>query len=146
MKKILLFLFAITIVTFGYSQNSNHLEILNGFIDANNSGTKEAISQFIKDSYEPILYQKINLEEHIKFYTMISEDFGQLKTLVYEKIEETPLKLVVYLIKENENLLNKNINPLEILIVEMDLSETNPKYLNRALGLGALICELKKDE
>ena len=146
MKKILLTLLTITIVTFSYSQNRNQLVILDKFIVANNSGTNEAISQFIKDTYEPNLYKKIDLEEHIKFYAMISEDFGQLNTIVYKKIEEKPLRLVVYLIKENENLLNKSINPAEILVVEMDLNEQNPKYLKQGLGLGALVCELKKKE
>ncbi len=146
MIKLLLTLLAITIVTFSYSQNRNQLVILNKFIAANNAGTKEAISQFIKETYEPNLFKKIDLEEHIKFYAMISEDFGQLKTMVYEKIEEKPLRLVVYLIKENENLLNKSINPAETLVVEMDLNEQNPKYLKKGLGLGALVCELKKNE
>ena len=146
MRKLLLTLLAITIVTFVYSQNRNQLVILNKFIVANNSGTNEAISQFIKDTYEPSLYKKIDLEEHIKFYAMITEDFGQLKNIVYEKIEEKPLRLVVYLIKENENLLNKSINPAEVLVVEMDLNEQNPKYLKLGLGLGALVCESNKSE
>ena len=146
MRKLLLTFLAITIVTFVYSQNRNQLVILDKFIVANNSGTNEAISQFIKDTYEPSLYKKIDLEEHIKFYAMITEDFGQLKNIVYEKIEEKPLRLVVYLIKENENLLNKSINPAEVLVVEMDLNEQNPKYLKLGLGLGALVCESNKSE
>ena len=77
---------------------------------------------------------------------MINEDIGQLKNIVYEKIEEKPLRLVVYLIKENENLLNKSINPAEVLVVEMDLNEQNPKYLKLGLGLGALVCESNKSE
>ena len=100
MIKLLLTLLAITIVTFSYSQNRNQLVILNKFIAANNAGTKEAISQFIKETYEPNLFKKIDLEEHIKFYAMISEDFGQLKTMVYEKIEEKPLRLVFILLKK----------------------------------------------
>ena len=146
MRKLLLTFLAITIVTFVYSQNRNQLVILDKFIVANNSGTNEAISQFIKDTYEPSLYKKIDLEEHIKFYAMITEDFGQLKNIVYEKIEEKPLRLVVYLIKENEKLLNKSINPAEVLVVEMDLNEQNPKYLKLGLGLGALVCESNKSE
>jgi hypothetical protein len=146
MKKVILTLFAVALATYSYSQNDDQLTILNKYIVANNTGTKEAISQFIKETYEPNLYKKIDLEEHIKFYAMISEDFGQLKTIVYEKIEEKPLRLVVYLIKENENLLNKSINPAEILVVEMDLNEQNPKYLKLGLGLGPLVCESNKSE
>ncbi|MBL4905594.1 MAG: hypothetical protein JKZ00_06215 [Flavobacteriaceae bacterium] len=146
MRKQLIILFAITIVTFTYSQNKNQLVILNKFIAANNAGTNEAISQFIKETYEPNFYKKINIKKHINFYATISKEFGQLKPLVYKKTEEKPLKLIVYLIKENESILNKTINPAEILVVEMDLHEKNPKYLTYGLGLGALICELKKNQ
>ena len=76
---------------------------------------------------------------------MIAEDFGQLKSIVYKKTEENPLRLVVQLIKEKESLLNEFIDPTEILVVEIDMEQNNPKYLNRSLGLGALICESKKE-
>jgi len=145
MKRKFVTLLIFTIVTFSYSQNNTQSTILNKFIAANNSGTEESISQFIKESYEPSLYKKIDLEQHIAFYNMISKDFGRLKSKVYEMIEEKPLKLVVLLIKEEESLLNKNIDPSEVLMVEFDFSEKNPKFLNRALGLGALVCELKKE-
>ncbi len=92
-----------------------------------------------------IFIKKIDLQQHIEFYSMISKDFGQLKSIVYEKIEEKPLRLVVQLIKKGESLSNKLINPAEILVVEIDLNQKNPIYLNRALGLGALVCELKKE-
>ncbi len=144
MKRSILTLLAIVLATLSYSQNQDQLTILNKFIVANNAGTEEVFSQFIKETYEPELYKRTNLEAHIEFYTMISKDFGQLKPIVYEKIEESPLRLVVYLIKEEESLLNKNIDPTEILMVEFDFNEKNPKFLNRALGLGALACELKK--
>ena len=144
MKILILTLFAVALATFSYSQNNDQLTILNKFIVANNVGTEEAFSQFIKETYEPELYTKTDLKAHIEFYTMISKDFGQLKPIVYEKIEENPLRLVVYLIKEEESLLNKNIDPTEILMVEFDFNEKKPEFLNRALGLGALACELKK--
>jgi hypothetical protein len=119
-------------------------EILNKFIAANNAGTKEAIVQFIKETYAPSLYTKIDLQEHLKFYTMISEDFGLLKLVAYEIIEEGPHKLIVHLIKERESLQNKSINPSEILVVEIELDEKHPEFLKKGLGLGALICEAKK--
>ena len=145
MKKNLITLFAITTMAFAYSQNNNQSIILNKFIVANNSGTEDAFSKFIKETYEPNLYEKIDLKQHIEFYTMISNDFGKLKPIVYEKMEESPLKLVVLLIKENESLSNKDIPSTEILMVKIDQNEKKPKYLGRALGLGALICEIKKE-
>ena len=136
MKKVILTVFTLAFATFSYSQNIDQLTILNKYIVANNDGSEEAFSQFIKETYEPELYTKTDIKAHIEFYAMISKDFGQLKAKLYEKIEETPLRLVVYLIKEEENLLNKNIDPSEILMVEFDLNEKNPKFLDRALGLG----------
>jgi hypothetical protein len=144
MKKLILSLFTIASVISAYAQNPNQSIILNKFIAANNAGTHEAFSQFISDTYSPDLLKKVDIKDHIEFYTMISEDFGKLKTVVYEKIEEKPLRLVVHLIKENQSLLNKSINPAEVLVVEMDLDERNQKYLKKGLGMGALICELKK--
>ena len=145
MKRKIITLLIFTIVTITYSQNNTQSTILNKFIAANNSGTEEAISQFIKETYKPNLYKKIDLQQHIEFYTMISKDFGRLKSIVYDIIEEKPLRLVVHLIKEEESVFNKNIDPTEVLMVEFDFNEKNPKFLNRALGLGALVCEQKKD-
>lgn len=144
MKKFLATLIVIVFVTVTYSQNNKQQKTLNKYIIANNAGTPEAFSQFIKDTYTPQLLKKINLKSHIDFYAMISKDFGQLKLAVYKKIEENPSRLVVHLIKENESLLNNNINPAEVLLVEMDFNKNNPTYLNKGIGLGALICELKK--
>jgi hypothetical protein len=144
MKKTILTIIAIAFVTLSYSQNSKQLTVLNKYIIANNVGTSEAFSLFIKETYNPQLFKKINLKSHIDFYSMISKDFGQLKLEVYKKTEETSSRLVVHLIKENESLFNKNISPTEVLVVEMDFNKNKPSYLKKGIGLGALICELKK--
>jgi len=144
MRKFLFTVIAMAVVTLTYSQNNNQQKILNKYIMANNAGTVEAFSQFIKETYNPQLLKKINLTLHIDFYSMVSKDFGQLKLDVYNKTEETPSRLVVHLIKENESLFNKKINPAEVLVVEMDFNKNGPTYLNKGIGVGALICELKK--
>ena len=145
MQKLILVLVIITTAIASYAQTKSHSSILDKFIAANNAGTPEAISQFIKETYDQTLLKKINLQEHIDFYTMISKDFGKLKNSVYQKVEENPQRLVVHLIKEKQSILTTvSINPAEVLVVEMDLNERDPKYLKKALGLGALICERKK--
>ena len=40
--------------------------------------------------------------------------------------------------------MNKDIDPKDILVVEIDLDPENPKYLARGLDLGALVCEIQK--
>ncbi|MCG8331745.1 MAG: hypothetical protein MI974_28930 [Chitinophagales bacterium] len=144
MKRFFIAALIVLGATLAYSQNNAPSIILNKFIEANNSGTANAFSTFVKETYEPGLYNKIDVQKHIDFYAMIQNDFGKLKPLVYKQVEETPHRLVVLLIKEHESLSNKNIDPTEILMVEIDLNQQNPKYLGRALGLGALACELKK--
>jgi hypothetical protein len=144
MKNTLLTIIALAFVTLSYSQSNKQLTVLNKYITANNLGTVDAFSQFIKDTYSPQLLKRINLKSHIDFYTIISEDFGQLKFEVYKKIEEKPSRLVVHLIKEKESLFNKNINPAEVLVIEMDFNKKNSSLLKKGMGLGALVCELKK--
>lgn len=149
MKKTILTIIAVALVTLSYSQSNKpqyykQRTMLNKYILANNKGTEEAFSQFIKETYDPKLYKKINLKTHIDFYSMISKDFGRLKLEVYKKTEETTSRLVVHLIKESESIFNKNINPTEVLVVEMDFNKNNPSYLKKGMGLGALVCELKK--
>lgn len=144
MKSPILTIIAIVIVSLSYSQSNKQLTVLHKYIIANNVGTTEAFSQFIKETYNPELFKKINLKSHIEFYSMISTDFGQLKLEVYKKTAESSSKLVVHLIKENESLFNKNIAPTEVLVVEMDFNKNEPTYLKKGIGLGALICELKK--
>ena len=144
MKNTILTFIAIAFVTLSYSQNSKQQTVLNKYITANNVGTVEAFSQFIKETYNPQLLERINIKSHIDFYSMISEDFGQLKLEVYKKIEEKPSRLVVHLIKQRESLFNKNINPAEVLVIEMDFNKNEPSYLKKGIGLGSLVCELKK--
>ncbi len=99
--------------------------------------------QFIKDTYHPEVYKNINLSKHVAFYEHIINDFGQLNTIIYKKVEETSIKLIVHLIKIEESLLNKNIDPANILVVEIDTHVKSPNYLSR--GLGALVCSIRND-
>ncbi len=139
-------LITIALVTTAFSQNKHQSVILERFISAHNTATREAFIQFIHDTYDHELLTRIDVEDHTKFYMMIAEDFGVLKTTVYEVINEEPLRCVVHLIKKNENTLNRSIDPAEILVVEMDLNGQDPKYLKKGLGLGSLFCEIKKNK
>lgn len=126
------------------SQNKHQQKILDLYIEANNTGTDEAFHRFIKETYEPALYEKINLADHIDFYQHVRADFGELKSILYKKIEESTYQFVVHLIRKNDNILNPTIDPAHVLVLEMDLSKTNPAYIRRGLGLGALVCEKEK--
>ena len=146
MKTFLIVIFTILSISFSYSQNKEQTNILNKFINAHNIGSQDAISEFIKDTYHPDIYAKINLKDYVAFYNQIVNEFGPLNFMIYKKVEETPLKFVVHLIKKDEHIKNQDINPLEILAVEIDLSKKNPIYIERGLGLGSLVCEQRKQD
>ena len=63
---------------------------------------------------------------------------------MYKTVESSSNKLIVHLIKEADSPMNMDIDPIDILVVEIDLDPKNSKYLARGLGLGALVCEIRK--
>ena len=146
MRKLLFTAVTTFFVLSTYAQNNQQLAILNKFITIHNLGTEKAIGQFIKETYNPGLYDRIDLKKHIEFYDQIIKEFGALNDVVYKIEEEKPYKVIVHLIKKNESFLNQNIDPTEILVVEIDISKEMPRYLSRGLGLGALVCEIRKKE
>lgn len=127
------------------AQNLNSQAMLDRFVKAHNEGTTRSLERFIQENYLPELYSQIELEKHVAFYRQIIDEFGPLNATIYEKIEDTENRLVVHLVKKTESVLNKNVAPEDILVVKIDLSAKNPKYLSRGLGLGALVCEIKRD-
>ena len=145
MKRFLITTITVLILTISYSQSKEHLNILDQFIISHNDGSDEAIKEFIKNTYLPEIYENINLKDHVAFYKQIIREFGDLNRQIYYLVEETPYKLIVHLIKKDENMNNLVIDPEDILQVEIDLSPSNTNYMERGLGLGSLLCEQKRD-
>jgi len=145
MKRFLITTITVLILTISYSQSKEHLNILDQFIISHNDGSDEAIKEFIKNTYLPEIYENINLKDHVAFYKQIISEFGDLNRQIYYLVEETPYKLIVHLIKKDENMNNLVIDPEDILQVEIDLSPSNTNYMERGLGLGSLLCEQKRD-
>lgn len=127
-----------------HNTNTYSTQILDRYIIANNDGSDDAIELFIRENYNPDLANRIKIEDHIKFYRQISGEFGPLNKTVYKTVQSTSDKLIVHLIKESDSPINMDIDPIDILVVEIDLDPENPKYLARGLGLGALVCEIRK--
>lgn len=141
-----LFILIITIFTFStsFSQNKEQQNILDNFIIAHNDGSDDAIKEFIKNTYLPEIYVTINIKDHVAFYRQIINEFGDLNNQIYYLVEETPYKLIVHLIKKNKTISNLVINPEDILQIEIDLSKTNSKYMEKGLGLSSLLGEQKR--
>ena len=138
--KFLLFSFAIHLLASGIAQSPLQQDLLDRFIVMHNDGSEAVIQDFIKGSYHPELLKELSFDKHIDFYKHVIADFGVLNPEVYQVILEEKNKLIIHLIKAEESLDNQNIDPAEILTVEIDTHPDQPKYLSRGLGLGALVC------
>jgi hypothetical protein len=144
MKHLLIVIITVFTFSTSFSQNKEQLNILDNFIIAHNDGTEDAIRQFIKEAYLPEIYENININEHVTYYKELINEFGDLSKQIYYLVEETPHKLIVHLIKKNQNIKNLIIDPENILQVQIDLSEANSKYMIKGLGLGSIIPEYKQ--
>lgn len=136
---------SLVITTTSLAQNRDAEAILDKFVKAHNTGEDKAVREFIRSSYHPTLLKTLDMSKQVAFYKQIIHEFGTLHSEVYHIVTDSEHKLIVHLIKENESLLNREVDPAHVLVVEIDLHPENTKYLARGLGLGALICEIRKD-
>ena len=126
------------------AQSKQQTDILKSFIEAHNTGSESAITSFIKKTYQPEVYKKVNLKDHVNFYSQIINEFGILSNIVYREIEIGPTSYIVHLIKK-EDELNKNlILPEDILVVKIDLEKKDSRFMPHGLGLGSLLCEQRE--
>ena len=125
-------------------ENSHTQRLLKAWLEMQNVGTKPAVEHFIKNYYSPDVLQKMkNFDDHVNFYMTIIHDFGDIQDVIYKTEEDSNYSLKVQLLKKG-TLLVPTPSPEEILVVEIDLDPENPKYLKRGLGMGALICYIKR--
>jgi hypothetical protein len=126
------------------TENLNTQKIFTAWLEMHNTGTEEAVGEFIRSYYSPKLLKKMkNFEDHVKFYMTAIDDFGDIQYIVYKTEESTDYRLKVQLLKEGA-LAISDPPPTEILVVEIDLDPENPQHLIRGLGMGALICYIKR--
>lgn len=145
MKHLILQALALLLFTFSFAQNKEQENILNKFIKAHNTGSISAINEFIKTTYHPDVYKKIDLKSHTEFYRQVVNEFGPLNFMIYKRVEEGPLRFVAHLITKEDRIDNKDIDPTKILVVKIDLSKKNKKFMPHGLGLGSLVCEQRKE-
>lgn len=118
--------------------------ILKAWISTQNEGTDEAIREFINTYYSPGMLKKMkNYEDHVNFYRSIISDFGDLQEAVYKTESDQSHHLKVQLLKRITPLVPEP-KPEEILVVQIDLDPEQPRYLSRGLGMGALVCYIKR--
>lgn len=137
-------LFSIFFIS-GNRENSKEAEvILDAWIKTHNEGTDKAIITFIDDYYAPEVLKKMkNKGDHLKFYRQVIDEFGPIQKGIYEVMNSSKTMLKVQLLKAGTPFAPAP-TPEEILVVEIDLDPNNSKYISKGLGMGALICYIKR--
>ena len=126
------------------SENANTKRLFEAWRKMHNTGTEQAAREFIKAYYAPDVLKKMkNMEDHVTFYMTMIHDFGDVQNIVYKTEESTEHRLKVQLLKKDA-LLFPEPSPEEILVVEIDLDPNDPNFLEKGLGMGALICYIKR--
>ncbi|MEC7752802.1 hypothetical protein [Roseivirga sp. UBA1976] len=128
-----------------WQQTDSKNQILKDWIATQNQGSDKAINTFIDRWFSEELKAGItDRSKHVAFYRQIIDEFGEIQETVYEVMESTPTKLKVQLLKKNTPFLPEP-SPENILVVEIDVQKNHPNRLARGLGMGALICYIKRD-
>ena len=144
MLKFTLFLSLLVLGSVAKPDESKTNQVLKAWMQMQNTGTDQAIRHFIDQYYSPKLLQKMkNYEAHVKFYKQIIDEFGPVQEFIYQTDEEGVYKLKVQLLKEGRTTIPEP-SAEEILVVNIDLDPENPDYLVKGLGLGALVCYIKR--
>ncbi len=126
------------------SIDPNTQRVLDALIAMQNDGSDESINEFIDEFFHPDLMREMtNKSAHVAFYRQIIDEFGNVESNIYKVEESTSTKLKVQLIKKGIAFIPEP-SPNQILVVEIDLHKEETKYLARGLGMGALICYIKR--
>ena len=144
--KLMLFMMAVLIVPFSSKQDLNPKAraVLNAWISTQNEGSEAAVIDFIKLYYPKTAYSsQKKLKAHTDFCMQIVREFGNVQAGIYEVMENEPKKLKVQLLKAGTLAVTRP-SPEDILVVEIDLEKRNGTRLERGLGMGALICYIKR--
>lgn len=119
-------------------------KIFEHWLTAHNTGSKQQLRAFIRENYQADLQDEAFIERHLNFYWAIYEDFGRLNTQIYKVIEQSDTSFLVYLVKEGIAAYQIEVDPAEVLTVEVKIEADRAK-LTKSLGLGALVCKLREN-
>jgi hypothetical protein len=127
-----------------FAENEKTQRIFDAWLEMHNTGTEKAVGEFINDFYAPSALKKMkNFDAHVNFYMTMINDFGEMQDVIFKTEESTENRLKVQLLKKG-SLAYPEPTPEEILVVEIDLNPENPEFLEKGLGMGALICYIKR--
>ena len=128
----------------GQGINPKAEKVLKAWVAAQNDGSDSAVINFIKKYYPESAYETDSkLNAHVRFCRQIIDEFGDVGETIYEVMENQPKKLKVQLLKAGVAAVTQP-SPEEILVIEIDLESKDQTRLARGLGMGALICYIKR--
>jgi hypothetical protein len=144
MKYILILSVLMFSADWSFAENEKTQRIFDAWLEMHNTGTEKAVGEFINDYYSTTALKKMkNFDAHVRFYMTMINDFGDLQAVIYKTEESSANRLKVQLLKKG-SLVYPEPSPEEILVVEIDLDPSDSDFLEKGLGMGALICYIKR--
>ena len=119
-------------------------DILRSWLDAHNQASADALRIWLRSSLKPAT-SDADVDGRLGWYVEAIEMFGPLSAVPLAVIENEPHRLVVHLVR-SDLADPERLDPLNTVVVEVDVDEQNPRYLRRGLGLGSLACEARKPD
>jgi hypothetical protein len=119
-------------------------DLLQSWIQAHNAASAEALRHWLRASLNPAI-SDTDVDKRLDWYVAATRMFGPLSNQPLAILENEPHRLLVHLVRSDMGP-RERLDPLNIVVVELDVDAQNPRYLARGLGLGALACEAHEDD
>jgi hypothetical protein len=119
-------------------------ELLQTWIVAHNKRSAASLRHWLRTSLNPTV-SDAEVDKRLGWYVDAIDMFGPLSQEPLAVVEDAPNRLLVHLVRSDLGP-RERLDPLNIVVVELDVDVNDPRYLARGLGLGALACEARPDE
>jgi hypothetical protein len=117
-------------------------DLLQSWIEAHNDATAEALRHWLRASLNPSI-SDAEVEKRLGWYIEATQMFGPLSSQPLAVVEEEPHRLLVHLVRSDMGP-RQRLDPLNIVVVELDVDQDDPRYLARGLGLASLACAARE--
>ena len=117
-------------------------DLLEASIIAHNHKSADALRHWLRMSLNPSI-SDADVDKRLGWYVEAIEMFGPLSQEPLAVVEDEPHRLLVHLVRTDMGP-RERFDPLNIVVVELDVDDDNPRYLARGLGLASLACEARK--
>ena len=119
-------------------------DILLSWLGAHNQASAEALRFWLRASLNPSISDD-DVDKRLGWYVEATTTFGPLSPEPLAVLENEPHRLLVHLVR-SDLAVRERLNPMNIVVVEVDIDANDPRYLRRGLALGSLAGEVPESD